>query len=139
MLTRESLRAYCLALKGAEEYFPFGDDVAVLRVLDKMFALLPVDAPLRISLKCDPLKAQMLRDTFPAVTTGYHLSRKHWNTVAVDGSIPDDEVLEWIDESYSLVVKGLKKVEREALTAPDGEVTGGRDRHRPGDARAIDG
>jgi len=77
---------------------------------------IPEDQPQSLSLKCEPTLAQLLRQTYEAVQPGYHLSKKHWNTVTMDGSLPDDEIFEMIDNSYDLVVKGLKKADREALT-----------------------
>jgi predicted DNA-binding protein (MmcQ/YjbR family) len=115
MLIRSNLRDYCLAKGGAIEDFPFGDEVAVFKVMGKMFALLPVAGAPQISLKCDPVFATVLRDTYPAVTPGWHLNKKHWNSVKVDGSIPDDEILEMIDHSYEQVVKGLTKAARDRL------------------------
>lgn len=117
MIDRENLRSYCLAKRGAFEDFPFGDDVAVYKVMGKVFALLPVAAaPLSISLKCDPFLAGMLRETYPAVTPGWHLNKKHWNSVKVDGSVADDEIEEWIDHSYEQVVKGLTRAQKVVLT-----------------------
>jgi predicted DNA-binding protein (MmcQ/YjbR family) len=109
------LESYCMSKKGAAKEFPFGDEVAVFKVMGKMFALLPVDGPPNISLKCDPTLAVMLRDTYPAVTAGYHLNKNHWNSVRVDDSIPEDELLEMIDHSYDRVVKGLTKAQRQSL------------------------
>ena len=117
ILDRNELRAYCLSQPSAVEDFPFGDDVAVFKVIGKVFALLPVGGTPQISLKCDPNLAMMLRETYPTVTPGYHLNKKHWNTVDVDGSIPDDEIKEMIEHSYAQVVKGLSKAEREQLKA----------------------
>jgi predicted DNA-binding protein (MmcQ/YjbR family) len=114
-MDRAALRDYCLSKAGTTAEFPFGPDVEVLKVVGKMFALIPTDTPLSISLKCDPALAEILRQTYPAVIPGYHLSKKHWNTVSVDGSVPEDEVLEMIDHSYELVVKGLTKAQREKL------------------------
>jgi len=115
-MNREKLRTYCLQRRGADEDFPFGEEVAVYKVMGKVFALLPVQAdPPTISLKCDPVLAVMLRETYPAVTAGYHLNKRHWNSIEVDGSVPDDEIEEWIDHSYDQVVKGLTKAQREAL------------------------
>ncbi|NDJ54595.1 MAG: MmcQ/YjbR family DNA-binding protein [Chloroflexi bacterium] len=114
------LRDLCLAQRGAIEDFPFGEDVRVIKVRGKMFALIPVGSdPASISLKCDPLLAQAMRDTYEAVQPGYHLSKKHWNTVTIDGSIPDNEIQDMIDLSYDLVVKGLTKKERAELAALD--------------------
>ncbi len=117
MTELEPLRAYLLAKAGTTEERPFGPDVLVFKVLGKMFALVAWEAdPLTISLKCDPNLAQLLRDTYAAVQPGYHLSKRHWNTVTLDGSIPPDEVAEMIDNSYALVVKGLTKAQRAELT-----------------------
>ena len=116
MLDRKALRDYCLGLKAAKAEFPFGPEAEVFKVMGKMFALIPTDAnPPTISLKCDPVLAEMLRQTYPAVIPGYHMNKRHWNTVTSDGTIPDDELLEMIDNSYALVVKGLTKADRERL------------------------
>jgi predicted DNA-binding protein (MmcQ/YjbR family) len=114
-MDRKALCHYCLNKAGTTAEFPFGPEAEVFKVMGKMFALIPTDSPLSISLKCDQALAEILRQTYPAVTPGYHLSKKHWNTVLVDGSVPEDEVLEMIDHSYSLVVNGLKKADREKL------------------------
>jgi predicted DNA-binding protein (MmcQ/YjbR family) len=114
-MERNELRAYCLSKRAAIEDFPFGEEVAVFKVGGKVFALLPVSGPISISLKCDPTLAVVLRETYAAVTPGYHLNKKHWNTVEVDGSIPEDEIEEMIDHSYEQVMKGLTKKEREKL------------------------
>lgn len=123
MIDQKNLRTYCGEKPGTAETFPFGEDVLVMKVLDKMFALIPLglpeDQPATISLKCDPTLAEVLRETYAAVTPGYHLNKRHWNTVTCDGSIPDDEIFEMIDNSYDLVVKGLKKADRERLKAGD--------------------
>lgn len=115
MLSRSEVRDYLLSKTGAIEDFPFGEGAAVFKVGGKMFALMPVEGPTTISLKCDPALAVMLRDTYPAVTGAYHMNKKHWNGVTVDGTVPDDEIFEWIDNSYDEVVKGLPKAQREAL------------------------
>lgn len=115
-MERTTLREHCMQKPGVTEEFPFGDDAAVFKVLGKMFALIPVKAePVSISLKCDPTWAQMLRQTYAAVKPGYHMNKQHWNTVTVDGTIPDDEIIEMVDHSYALVVKKLKKADRESL------------------------
>jgi predicted DNA-binding protein (MmcQ/YjbR family) len=117
-MNRDELRAHCLAKPSSLEEFPFGEEVAVFKVLGKIFALIPVESkPPRISLKCDPVLAQMLRETYPTVTPGYHLNKRLWNSIEVDGSIPEDEILEMIDHSYEQVVKGLPKKDREILKA----------------------
>lgn len=116
MLDYEAVRAHCLRQKGAVEEFPFGPEARVFKVMGKMFALMPVGGKETwISLKCEPLLAIALRETYPAVRGGYHLNKKHWNSVYVDGSISDDEVRDMIDHSYDLVVKGLTRAQREAL------------------------
>jgi predicted DNA-binding protein (MmcQ/YjbR family) len=89
--------------------------------MGKMFAIL-VDGPPRLSLKCDPAVAEALRAAYPAVTPGYHLNKRHWNTVSLDGSVPDAMVREWIEDSYDLVVAGLTRAERASL----GESTAAR-------------
>lgn len=120
MMSEADLCAYCMAFKGVEETFPFGPDARVYKVMGKMFALVPVkktgETP-SISLKCDPELADVLRQTYAAVEPGYHLNKRHWNTITVDGAIPDDEVHEMIDNSYALVVKGLKKADWDTLEA----------------------
>lgn len=113
MLDREDLRAHCLSQRGATEDFPFGPDAAVYKVAGKMFALIPVGAePPGISLKCDPVRAVMLRDTFPAITPAYHMNKRLWNGVRIDGTVPDDDVLDLIDHSYELVVASLTRKQR---------------------------
>jgi predicted DNA-binding protein (MmcQ/YjbR family) len=95
---------------------PFGPDNLVYKVMNKMYALVPLDAdPLTISLKCEPGQALLLRDVYPAVRPGYHMNKKHWNTVTLDGSVPESEMWGMIDDSYDLVVAGLTRAERAAL------------------------
>lgn len=114
----ESLRKYLTSRNGASEEIPFGPEVLVFKVSGKMFAILAwQESPLKISLKCDPDFALALRDMYPAVQPGYHLHKKHWNTVTLDGRVPEREILLWIDESWRLVVKGLKKADREKLAS----------------------
>ena len=115
-MEQEELKAYLLAKPATSEDVPFGPGVWVYKVRGKMFALLPWEGnPLSISLKCDPVRALELRAIYPAVTAGYHLNKRHWNTVVLDGSIPPAEVEWMIDHSYQLVVKGLPRAEREGL------------------------
>ncbi len=112
----DTLRTTLLAQPGTTEDFPFGPDPLVLKVGGKMFALVALNQnPLRISLKCDPTHAELLRDQYSAIQPGYHLNKRHWNTIILDGSIPHSEILALIDESYRLVVKGLPKSVRENL------------------------
>jgi predicted DNA-binding protein (MmcQ/YjbR family) len=119
-MEREELRAYCLSQKGAVEEYPFGDDAAVFKVMGKMFALMPVNGATSISLKCDPDLATMLRNTYPAVTAAYHMNKRHWNGILVDGSIPDDEIYGWVDHAYDLVVKGLTRSQKAQLAEIEG-------------------
>lgn len=112
----DSLRTYLLAKKGTTEETPFGPEVVVFKVMGKLFALVAwQDRPLRLSLKCDPELALTLRNQYQAVQPGYHLSKKHWNTVILDETIPTEVILGMIDDSYSLVIKGLKKSVQQTL------------------------
>ena len=109
----ELFREYCLAKPGATEGTPFGEDVLVFRVAGKMFALVPLDeAPATANLKCDPDLALELRDRYEQILPGYHMNKKHWNTVEIDSGIPDSELRKMIDHSFELVVKKLPKAER---------------------------
>ncbi|HJQ46880.1 MAG TPA: MmcQ/YjbR family DNA-binding protein [Amycolatopsis sp.] len=112
----DALKAACLALAGAVEEFPFDEANSVFKVRGKIFALSRLDGtPLRVSLKCDPDIAVKLRLEYPAITAGYHLNKKHWNTVQLDGSVPERLVLEMIEDSYDLVVARLPRREQEKL------------------------
>jgi len=103
-------RKYCLTKSGAAEDTPFGEDVLVFKVGGKMFALASLDeVPARVNLKCDPDLALELRDRYEQVRPGYHMNKKHWNTVEIDNGIPDGELREMIDHSYDLVFKRLPK------------------------------
>ncbi|MBO9541546.1 MmcQ/YjbR family DNA-binding protein [bacterium] len=113
-----TFEAACMAKPGVSASYPFGPEAHVFKVLDKMFALVAVDsAPLRVSLKCDPERALILRETYPAIQPGYHLNKRHWNTLTLDESLSDELVLQLVAHSYELVVKSLKKAEREQLSA----------------------
>ena len=106
----DALRRSCLDLPGASEEFPFSEGVSVFKVRGKMFALSRLESrPLTVSLKCEPEIAEQLRATYPAVRPGYHLNKRHWNTVEIDGSLPDRLLLDLIEDSYDLVVAGLPK------------------------------
>ena len=110
------LRDLCLAFNGAEETFPFGPETSVFKVGGKMFALSQLDAEsLRVSLKCDPGLAEALRAAHAAVIPGYHLNKRHWNTVIIDGSLPDDAIRDMVEDSYDLVVSKLPPGRRRAL------------------------
>jgi predicted DNA-binding protein (MmcQ/YjbR family) len=98
-----SLRDYCISKKSATESFPFGEDTLVFKVSGKIFALVNLDGDLSINLKCDPALAIELRERYSSVTPGYHMNKKHWNTVMLNGSILDKEILSWIDHSYDLI------------------------------------
>jgi predicted DNA-binding protein (MmcQ/YjbR family) len=112
----ERARTYLLNMPEAVETFPFGPEVAVFKVRNKMFALLGVEKGIaNMNLKCDPDHANALRDLFTAVRPGYHMNKKHWNTVDLDGSVPEAEIETMIDDSFWLVVDGMKKADREAL------------------------
>ena len=116
---RDRVIAECLAKPGSAEDYPFGDEVAVFKVAGRMFALMSLGPPPgSVSLKCDPNLAAGLRARYPAITPGYHLNKRHWNTVALDGSVPDEELLDLIDHSYDLVVAGLTTAERNELPPP---------------------
>ncbi len=105
-----------LSKPGAEETTPFGPDVLVYKVAGKMFALtVPGDFPSRINLKCDPERATLLRENHPAITPGYHMNKRHWNTVVLDHTLAPSLVRELIDHSYELVIAGLPKAERARL------------------------
>jgi predicted DNA-binding protein (MmcQ/YjbR family) len=109
------LRDWCLSFPGAEETFPFGPATSVFKVAGKMFALSQLSASLRVSLKCEPELADALRRAHAAVLPGYHLNKRHWNTVVIDGSLPDDAVHDMIEDSYDLVVSKLPLARRRAL------------------------
>jgi predicted DNA-binding protein (MmcQ/YjbR family) len=110
------LRDRCLSLTGAEETFPFGPKTSVFKVGGKMFALSQLDADsLRVSLKCEPRLAEALRQAHAAVIPGYHLNKRHWNTVIIDGSLPDNAIHDMIEDSYDLVVSKLPQAQRRAL------------------------
>ena len=111
-----ALKELCLSFPGAREEFPFGERNSVFTVAGRMFALTPLaQRPLRVSLKCDPDLAVQLRHDHPAITGGYHLNKRHWNTVVLDGSVPDTLVTEMVEDSYDLVVAGLPRREQEKL------------------------
>ena len=102
----EQLRDYCLQKNGAEEGFPFGVDTLVFKINKKIFLLAALDErPLQFNVKCAPQKAIELREEYPAILPGFHMNKKHWNTVIVDGSLPAKLLREMIDSSYALVNK----------------------------------
>jgi predicted DNA-binding protein (MmcQ/YjbR family) len=108
-------REYCLSKPGATEGTPFGSDVLVFKVGGKIFALAALDeVPATVNLKCDPDLALDLRDQYEEVRPGYHMNKKHWNTVQIEGGIPTAELKKMIDHSYELVIKGLPKPKAKA-------------------------
>ncbi|HUT87324.1 MAG TPA: MmcQ/YjbR family DNA-binding protein [Candidatus Heimdallarchaeota archaeon] len=114
----ETLHQYLLGKLGAVEDRPFDPELPAYKVMGKMFALIwAQDDPPRLNLKCDPFHAELLRETFSAVNPGYHMNKRHWNTVTLDGSVPDDVLKDMIDESYDLVVSGLTRAAQAKLGA----------------------
>lgn len=106
----ETIRNYCLQKPSVEETLPFGPDVIVFKVNNKVFLLLPLDTEdLRFNVKCDPELALELREQFACVLPGYHMNKKHWNTIIVDGTVSSSKIKEWIDHSYNLIAEGRKK------------------------------
>ncbi|WP_324784308.1 MmcQ/YjbR family DNA-binding protein [Streptomyces sp. H51] len=119
-MTPRQLRTLCLSFNAAVEDFPFGPDTSVFKVLGKMFALSTLDArPLTVNLKCDPEDAVRLRAEHEGlIVPGYHMNKRHWNTVTADGGLPDRLVRELVEDSYDLVVAGLPRAERLRLDRP---------------------
>ncbi len=116
-MTARELEAACLEFAGSVEERPFRDpDVTVFKVGGKIFAITRLEAdPVRVSLKCEPELAQRLRVTYSAITPGYHLNKRHWNTVVLDASLPRQMVLDMIEDSYDLVVESLSRAQRAGL------------------------
>ncbi|MFG3257933.1 MmcQ/YjbR family DNA-binding protein [Streptomyces sp. NPDC048172] len=120
-MTPDELKAYCLGLNGAWEDFPFprNAELCTFKVQAKIFAFTALDTdPLRVSLKCEPELAVQLREAHAAIAPGWHLNKRHWNTVTLDGSLPDGMVRDLIEDSYDLVVAGLPRAERLRLDRP---------------------
>ena len=112
----EQIREHCLKKKGVTEEFPFDEETLVFKVAGKIFLLASLESiPLQINLKCDPEKAIELREEYEDVQPGWHMSKKHWNTIILEGNIRWNDLRDWIDHSYDEVVKGLKKSERDKL------------------------
>ena len=116
-MTAHSLRKLCLQFPGAYEDFPFGPEHSVFKVEKKLFAISALEAsPLKVSLKCEPELAEQLRASYPdAVTPGYHLHKRHWNTVLADGALPDEMVRDMVEDSYDLIVAAMPAAVRERL------------------------
>ncbi|RPH32456.1 MAG: MmcQ/YjbR family DNA-binding protein [Bacteroidales bacterium] len=111
----EELREYCISKKGVTECFPFDEVTLVFKVGGKMFALTNLDGELSINLKCDPERAIELREQYPSIIPGYHMNKIHWNTVLMDGTIPNALVRELTDLSYKLVFDSLPKTKRASI------------------------
>ncbi len=112
----EFLQVYCLSKPGVTEEFPFGEQTMVYKVMGKIFALTSLDStPLTINLKCDPEKAVQLREEYECVLPGFHMNKKHWNTVVADGTVKDAILKEWVDHSYDLVVQSLPRKLKEQM------------------------
>lgn len=113
MISLKDIRRYCNAKNGVSEDFPFDITTLVFRVGKKIFLLIDIDSdPLNVNMKCDPFLSLELRRRYWQITPGYHMNKKHWNTIIIDGQIPEKEIFMLIDHSYDLVLKSLKKSER---------------------------
>lgn len=114
----EEFRNFCLSFNSVTEEFPFDNNTLVFKVMGKMFALCDVDKFESINLKCDPLESIRLRETYPGIVIpGYHMNKKHWNTIEMNNNLPNAMIEEWITDSYNLVVAKLPKKDREKLNA----------------------
>jgi predicted DNA-binding protein (MmcQ/YjbR family) len=112
----QELRDHCLTYPGSSETFPFGPETSVFKVAGKIFAISRLAGdPLEISLKCEPALAEQLREAHPAIRPGYHLNKRHWNTVTLDGSVGDEMLMNMIEDSYDLIVSRLPQARRRAL------------------------
>lgn len=112
----EYYRDYCLKKPGVTESFPFDNNTLVFKVMNKMFALCDVDLFTSVNLKCDPERAVQLREQYDGIIPGYHMNKTHWNTIQMDGTIPDNLFLELIDHSYELIIDSLPKKVQEELS-----------------------
>ncbi len=111
----ETIRDYCVSKNGATECFPFDDVTLVFKVMDKMFAVMPLDTPGWLTLKCDPDYALELRDEFVEVEPAWHFNKRHWNQIDLNGNMKTEKIFDLIDHSYSLVVAKLPRSQREEL------------------------
>ena len=116
-MTFEMLRHCCCAKKGVTEDYPFDSTTATFRVMGKIFAIADSEEFTRVNLKCEPERALNLREQYAGVIPGYHMNKKHWNTILLDGSLPQDDIFQWIEESYHLVTAKLPKNLKEELEA----------------------
>jgi predicted DNA-binding protein (MmcQ/YjbR family) len=116
----EEVRDYCLLKSGAEETFPFGESTSVMKVGGKIFALINLEGLASVNLKCDPIKAVELRESFPSIMPGYHMNKRHWNTVLLDGSLSRELICLMLDQSYELIFQSLpEKTKSEIIKAQD--------------------
>lgn len=111
----EEIRNYCLAKKGVTESLPFDEFSPVYKVMGKIFLISSIEPPFSINVKCDPEKAIELREKYDSIKPGYHMNKTHWNTIELNGNVPNKLLKKLIDHSYDLVVSGLKKKEKEEL------------------------
>ena len=118
-MTFETFKAYCLSKSGAWEDYPFDERVCVFKVFDKMFALCVDEEPLHVNLKCDPIYALELRSLYSAVSAGYHMNKKHWNTIEANSDVDDNLLKELVDDSYALIVSKLTKKQKTELRNED--------------------
>ncbi|TDU02380.1 putative DNA-binding protein (MmcQ/YjbR family) [Streptomyces sp. 846.5] len=118
-MTPDALKAICLDLNGSVETFPFSEELSVFKVGGKVFALTDLAGePLKVSLKCDPELAVQLRERYPCIVPGWHLNKRHWNTVTIDGSLPDTLLQEMVEDSYDLIVTQLPRKQQLVLDWP---------------------
>jgi predicted DNA-binding protein (MmcQ/YjbR family) len=112
----DALRDLCLTFQGSEETFPFGFETSVFKVAEKMFAITRLQGePLSVGLKCEPMLAEQLRAAHPCITPGYHLNKRHWNTVVIDGTLSEQMIADLVEDSYDLVVSKLSRARQRAL------------------------
>lgn len=109
------LRDYCMSLPLTEEAMPFGDDTLVFKVESKMYALVPLDQFEWVNLKCEPDRAIVLREQYPDIIPGWHMNKRHWNTIRVNGDLPEEFIFQLIKESYMLIVNSLPRAKRDSL------------------------
>jgi len=118
-MTLDTFLQFCDTLPGTEQTFPFNETTLVMKAGGKMYALADITEFKSINVKCDPDEALELRERYEAVRPGYHMSKKHWNTVMLDGSIPQKEILQWIRNSYDLIIQSLPAAQRRQLDNND--------------------
>lgn len=114
-MTLDTLRTFCLEKKSVTETFPFDEDTLVFKVLNKAFALISIENPDTVNLKCDPERAVELREQYEEIVPGYHMNKKHWNTVSLIGRLDDTMVKELVNHSYELVVRSMSKKDQSLI------------------------